>query len=61
MQDWLTWSYWVDGVLDSLHFICALGALLLGPIVLMRRKGDHTHRKANHPPLFRSCNRVHRV
>jgi len=44
MQDWLTWSYWVDGVLDSLHFICAIGALIIGPIVLMRRKGDKTHR-----------------
>ena len=44
MQDWLTWSYWVDGVLDSFHFICALGALLLGPIVLARRKGDTIHR-----------------
>jgi len=44
MQDWLTWSYWVDGILDSLHFICAIGALILGPIVLMRRKGDKIHR-----------------
>lgn len=44
MQDWLTWSYWVDGILDSLHFLCALGALLLGPVVLFRRKGDKTHR-----------------
>lgn len=44
MQDWLTWSYWVDGTLGSLHLLCALGALLLGPIVLFRRKGDKTHR-----------------
>jgi len=44
MQDWLTWSYWADGILDSLHFACALGALLLGPIIMMRRKGDRTHR-----------------
>ena len=44
MQDWTTWSYWVDGALDSLHFVCALGALILGPIVLMRTKGDKTHR-----------------
>lgn len=44
MEDCLTWSYWVDGPLGSLHFLCALGALILGPIVLFRRKGDRTHR-----------------
>lgn len=44
MEDWLTWSYWVDGPLSSLHFLCALGALILGPIILFRRKGDRVHR-----------------
>ncbi len=44
MQDWLTWSYWTDDWLGGFHFVCALGALVLGPIILLRRKGDQTHR-----------------
>ncbi|MGB0908249.1 MAG: DUF2306 domain-containing protein [Maricaulaceae bacterium] len=44
MQNDLTWSYWVDGLLGTGHFVCALGALVLGPIVLWRRKGDRLHR-----------------
>lgn len=44
MQEWLSWSYWTDDWLGSFHFACAIGAIILGPIILFRRKGDKIHR-----------------
>lgn len=44
MHDWLTWSYWVESPLGALHFMCAVGALFLGPYIIMRPKGTKTHR-----------------
>ena len=46
MVEWWTWSFWADGVLGNLHFGCALLALLLGPVILLRRKGGTWHRWA---------------
>ncbi|WP_371395886.1 DUF2306 domain-containing protein [Fretibacter rubidus] len=44
MQDWLTWSYWVESPLGAFHFLCAIGALVLGPFIMIRPKGTHLHR-----------------
>ena len=43
---WFDWSFWATGVLDSLHFACALIALLLGPVIMLRPKGTAAHRWA---------------
>lgn len=41
---WLSWTFWTTSVRGSLHFAAALIALILGPIIMFRRKGDKTHR-----------------
>jgi len=44
MEEILSWSFWSDSVTGSIHFGLALLCLILGPIVLVRRKGNKTHR-----------------
>lgn len=44
MQDWLIWTYWVESFTGGLHFALAIIAIILGPIILFRRKGDVLHR-----------------
>ncbi len=43
MSEMLEWSFWVQTTLGALHFIAALLALGLGPVVLSRKKGDARH------------------
>jgi len=44
MAEWLNWTFWTESFIGSAHFICALGALLLAPIMMVRRKGDRSHK-----------------
>lgn len=41
---WLSWSFWTESIRGSLHFGAALLALVLGPIIMLRKKGDKYHR-----------------
>ncbi len=44
MPDYLTWGHWTEGGLGGVHFGAALFCLVLGPYILLRRKGDKQHR-----------------
>lgn len=40
----LEWGYWVHSTLGAIHAGAAMIALMIGPIILWRRKGDRVHR-----------------
>lgn len=44
----LQWSTWVHSVVGGAHFALALVALVLGPIIFLRRKGGAFHRAAGY-------------
>ena len=44
MENWWAWTFWTETLRGSLHFAAALFALLVGPIIFIRRKGDIPHR-----------------
>ncbi len=43
-----TWDTWVHSVVGGVHFIMALIALVLGPIIFLRGKGTKFHRQAGY-------------
>ena len=43
-----TWGTWVHTIVGGAHFVSALIALVLGPIVLFRAKGSAFHRSAGY-------------
>ena len=44
MDQLLDWHFWVETTRGGFHFVAALLAIVLGPVILMRRKGDQPHR-----------------
>ncbi len=44
LADLFDWQNWAHTFMGNVHFIAALVALILGPVVLFRRKGDRAHR-----------------
>jgi uncharacterized membrane protein len=44
MDNWWEWAFWTETVRGSLHLAAALFALVLGPFILIRKKGDRPHR-----------------
>ena len=44
MSELLNWEFWVQTQTGGFHFVMALIALVLGPYILFRRKGDQRHR-----------------
>lgn len=43
-----SWSYWIHSVPGGAHFVLALVALVLGPVIFLRKKGTRFHRLAGY-------------
>ncbi|MGF1454968.1 MAG: DUF2306 domain-containing protein [Alphaproteobacteria bacterium] len=46
--DWLDWGSWVHSVVGGAHFVAAIIALVLGPLIFLNRKGTGAHRLAGY-------------
>ncbi len=44
VMDWLDWGTWVHTVVGGVHFVAAIIALVLGPLIFLNRKGSGLHR-----------------
>jgi len=42
------WNTWVHSILGGTHFVLAMVALVLGPVIFLRKKGGRLHRLAGY-------------